>query len=149
MEKMEVRPDTFTNSVLVDGYDKKWNSEEAKRLFEEKEKMGVKPDIVTYCALIDGHYKKGNLKEAKQLFELMELRGVRHNTITYNALIDGYSKIGIMTEAHNLREIILGLSKQGKADEALRLYNEMLEAGITPNYRIQSAMAGGLATTMS
>ncbi|KAK3231434.1 hypothetical protein Dsin_003315 [Dipteronia sinensis] len=45
--------------------------------------------------------------------------------------------------------IILGLSKQGRPCEALRLYDEMIEAGITPNEWLYSSVAGSLDTAAS
>ncbi|KAK4843381.1 hypothetical protein QYF36_007386 [Acer negundo] len=108
------------------------------------EKKGVRYDTVTYTTLIDGYDKIGNLEEENRLFKGMEKRGVRPNVVTCNVLIDGYGKKGKLEEAKQLFKEMENIG--GRPDEALRLYDEMIEAVITLNERLYSSIAGSLDT---
>uniref|UniRef100_A0A2P2NY29 Pentatricopeptide repeat-containing protein n=1 Tax=Rhizophora mucronata TaxID=61149 RepID=A0A2P2NY29_RHIMU len=154
-------PNVVNLTTLINMHCKEGNFVEAKRLFQDMEKKGLKPNVVTFNALIDGYCKKGMMKEAYKLRDKMEALGMMPDIYTYTSLIHGECSFGKLDEALRLfakirgknlttlslatyAAMISGLSKEGRSEEAFKLYDEMIEAGFTPDDRVYTSLVGSL-----
>lgn len=88
---------------------------------------GVLKNVVTYILLIKGYCKRGEMEEADGVFRRMsEEKGdmMVMDEKVYGVLIDGFCRVG-------------------KMDEAIRIKNEMLNAGLVMNLFIFSSLING------
>ncbi|KAL6136280.1 hypothetical protein ACLB2K_061579 [Fragaria x ananassa] len=114
-----------------------------------KEFKGFDP-IVHNC-LINDHVKRGNVDEARRLFDLMPKR----NDVAWTALISGLMKCGRVREAmwyferNPFRNVISwtaaisGLVQNGRSFEMFKLFRNMFESGVRPNYVTFSSVLSG------
>ncbi|KAJ6754495.1 RESPIRATORY COMPLEX I CHAPERONE putative-RELATED [Salix purpurea] len=86
---------------------------EAYEVLQEMRKKGLDPDISIYNSLIEVLCREDLLRPAKRLWDEMFVIGCGGNLKTYNILIGKFSEIG-------------------QTEEAMRLFNHMLEKGLTP-----------------
>jgi pentatricopeptide repeat protein len=93
-------------NVMISGYWKCGNEEEASKVFRMMGEWGISRNVVTWTAMITGYAKKGDLKIARMYFDKMPERSV----VSWNAMLSGYAQGG---EPH----------------EALRLFHDMLSFG--------------------
>ncbi|KAL0347173.1 UNVERIFIED_CONTAM: Pentatricopeptide repeat-containing protein [Sesamum calycinum] len=117
-------------NTVMDGYCKQGMIDEAWRLQGVMARKGLKADVYVYNIIANGLCKLKRHEEAKRLLFAMVDKGVALNTVAYTTLIDIYSKEG--------------LSKEGRSDEAFKLYEEMKEAGFTPDDSVYSSLVGSL-----
>ncbi|CAJ1963830.1 unnamed protein product [Sphenostylis stenocarpa] len=95
-------------NVIISGYWKCGNEEEASRLFSM---MGEsKRNVITWTTMVTGHAKMRNLKTARKYFDLMPEKSV----VSWNAMLSGYAQ-------------------SGAAQEAVRLFSDMLNSGNEPD----------------
>eukprot|EP01018_Ginkgo_biloba_P018714 Gb_21688 [translate_table: standard] len=111
-------------------------------IHEDIIKAGLESDIFVVNSLITMYAKCGNLKIARQLFDKISERDV----VSWNAMIAGYANYGYIMLGRKLFDrmpnrnvvswnvIIAGYAKNGDADEALTLLNEMLLQDIKPDF---------------
>lgn len=102
--------DPIVYSYLMLGHVKNSNSDGVFELYEElKEKIGVVQDGVVYGNLMKGYFLRGMEKEAMECYEeaVGEESKVKMSAVAYNSVLDA-------------------LSKNGKFDEALKLFDRML-----------------------
>ena len=104
---MQLCPDEFTYSTLIDGYVKQHDLNNALRLFKEMVSKKCKPNIVTYTSLIDGYCRQGNTCRAENLFREMQSHGLVPNVITYSILIGGFCKGSKLAKAASIFEEML------------------------------------------
>ncbi|KAK7328367.1 hypothetical protein VNO77_22472 [Canavalia gladiata] len=95
-------------NVIISGYWKWGNEEEATRLFH----MMGEPErnVITWTTMVTGHAKLRNLKTARMYFDKMPERSV----VSWNAMLSGYAQ-------------------SGAALETVRLFNDMVSSGIEPD----------------
>ncbi|KAB2055142.1 hypothetical protein ES319_A11G015700v1 [Gossypium barbadense] len=110
MAEKGLAPDPIVYSFLMFGSAKNGDSDGIFKLFEElkEKKDGVLEDGVVYGSLMNGYFMKGMEKEAKECYEQAcgENSKVKMSAVAYNYVLDA-------------------LSKNGKFDEALRLFDRM------------------------
>lgn len=95
-------------NVIISGYWKSGNEEEASKLFHM---MGEpQRNVVTWTTMVTGYAKSGNLKTARIYFDKMPERSV----VSWNAMLSGYAQ-------------------SGAALETVRLFNDMLSSGNEPD----------------
>lgn len=101
--------DPIVYSYLMVGHVKNSNPDGVFTLYEElKEKLGAVEDGVVYGSLMKGYFLKGMEKEAMEC---------------YDEAVGENSKIKMSAVAFNY--VLDALSKNGKFDEALRLFDRM------------------------
>ncbi|KAK4390767.1 Pentatricopeptide repeat-containing protein [Sesamum angolense] len=131
------------NSILAVYAKCGWLSS-ARRFFE-----GMKVnDRVSWNAIITGYCQAGKINEAQRLFELMCEEGPQPDAITWNVLISSCNQLGKCDVAMKLMNemessgvkpvftwssMILGFAQNNRRLEALKLFREMLLAGVEPN----------------
>ncbi|XWS43470.1 hypothetical protein CRYUN_Cryun16bG0106900 [Craigia yunnanensis] len=101
---------------------------------------------MTYTSLILGHFRRGNLSEIKNLVSDMKAKGFVPKADTYNLLIRGYCEQKDFIEAYvwyremfenhflprftTCKELMTGLRKQGRLQEAQIISSEMKAKGM-------------------
>ncbi|KAL6143262.1 hypothetical protein ACLB2K_053957 [Fragaria x ananassa] len=108
-------------------------------------------DPIAHNCLINDHVKRGNVDEARRLFDVMPKR----NDVTWTALISGLMKCGRVREAmwyferNPFRNVISwtaaisGLVQNGRSFEMFKLFRNMFESGVRPNYVTFSSVLSG------
>ncbi|KAL4576685.1 hypothetical protein LXL04_012783 [Taraxacum kok-saghyz] len=109
MQSLGQHPDLVTYSILLDGLFKRNYHKSAMKLFRKMKESKLELDVVVYGILINGLCKARELESAKNVFHGLQRNGIRKNTRVYNILIDG-------------------LFKGGLENEAIKLFQEMVES---------------------
>ncbi|KAB1224562.1 hypothetical protein CJ030_MR2G028510 [Morella rubra] len=135
-------------TALIDSYGKSGNMEWAIWLFQRMKNEGFEPDDVTYGVIVNGLCKGGRLEEAMEylgfckgngvvlsggkidealgLFKRMEEEGCDETVYTYT----------ILTQS--------GLFNEHRNEEALKMWDMMINRGITPTAASFRALSIGL-----
>ncbi|GJY00286.1 probable serine/threonine-protein kinase PBL15 [Tanacetum coccineum] len=130
MVEKGVSPSVVTYSVLINGLLKIEKYNEAGRVLSEMTDNWFVPNEVVYNTLINGYCKIGDMKKALDVRDDMLAKGLNPNS--------GFSYTNQMTEAEKLLEEMVsanltinadGFSKEGKIEEAFRLFNDMSRRG--------------------
>ncbi|CAN6883836.1 pentatricopeptide repeat-containing protein At1g06710, mitochondrial isoform X1 [Brassica napus] len=152
------RPNVVTYGALVDGFCKSHRVEEARKLLDAMSMEGCEPNEIVYDALIDGLCKVGKLEEAQEVKTEMSEHGFTATIYTYSSLIDRYFKMKRQDLVSKVlskmldsckpnvviyTEMIDGLCKVGKTDEAYKLMKVMEENGCQPNVVTYTALIDG------
>ncbi|KAG8476729.1 hypothetical protein CXB51_029998 [Gossypium anomalum] len=140
-----VNPSPTTYRILVKGLVDNGKFEKALEMKEEMAEKGLAPDPIVYSFLMFGSAKKGDSDGIFKLFEELKEKkdGVLEDGVLYGSLMNGYFMKGMEKEAMECYEQACGenskvkmsavaynyvldaLSKNGKFDEALRLFDRM------------------------
>ncbi|GAU33467.1 hypothetical protein TSUD_381030 [Trifolium subterraneum] len=130
-------------NVMISGYWKCGNEEEASKVFRMMElifkkldeRAGFRSNYFVKTALLDMHAKCGNLEAAHKIFE----------QLGYNALIYMYSRCGSMQDAAlifqemetrdlvSYNTLISGFAEHGQGMESIKLLEKMKKDGIEPD----------------
>ncbi|GLT70416.1 hypothetical protein SLA2020_424970 [Shorea laevis] len=103
-------PTQFSYATVLSCCAKLSSSSQGRQVHAHTEKDGYVTDVVVGSALINMYCKCGDVYEAWQFFNTMPVR----NTVTWNEMIHGYAQ-------------------NGHGNEALVLYQRMIEAGEKPD----------------
>ncbi|KAI8551733.1 hypothetical protein RHMOL_Rhmol06G0209400 [Rhododendron molle] len=139
-----IRGDVVVESSLVDMYGKCRVVEESRRVFE---RMAHK-NSVSWCALLGGYCQKGlaAIRQGKEVHCRYLRKGDRRDVIVESALVDLYAKCGCIDFAYSIfklmparnlitwNSMICGFAQNGRGGEALRMFDEMVNEGIKPDY---------------
>ncbi|GLT35689.1 hypothetical protein SLA2020_101200 [Shorea laevis] len=107
-------------------------------------RIGIEFDFYIATSLIDMYVKCGEIRDAHKLFDRMSVRDVS----SWNTLVAGYMKQGEISIAEDLfvrtpcksifswTVMISGYTQNGLAEQALRLFDEMLreDSEVKPNW---------------
>ncbi|KAG9440301.1 hypothetical protein H6P81_020466 [Aristolochia fimbriata] len=133
-------------TAMIGGYARKGDLEEALSLFNEMEATNVKPDEVTVVALLTACSHSGALEVGRRINRYVMENGFGENIMVSNALIDMYVKCGSVHDAKMVFDsmsartvvswttLISGCALNGKPEEAINLFSEMLNMGLKPNH---------------
>uniref|UniRef100_A0A166I0C2 DYW domain-containing protein n=1 Tax=Daucus carota subsp. sativus TaxID=79200 RepID=A0A166I0C2_DAUCS len=129
--------DGYVRNAIMDVYAKNGPVEDAHKVFDEMSERSV----ADWNLMISGYWSWGKRAEACGLFELMPDK----NVVTWTAMVTGYSRVKDLVRARwyfdhmperNLvswNAMLSGYSRNGFAEEAVRLFDEMLKARMQPN----------------
>lgn len=132
---MTTERDTVSWNTMISGLARAGELTEACHLFD---KMPVR-DTISWNAILDGYVKAGEMNAAFELFKKMPER----NVVSWSTMVSGYCKAGEIDMARMMFEkmpvksvvpwtiIISGYAQKGLAKEAVTLYDQMEEAGLT------------------
>ncbi|XP_066350139.1 LOW QUALITY PROTEIN: pentatricopeptide repeat-containing protein At2g06000-like [Miscanthus floridulus] len=144
------------NSLIARG-----RAQDAVALFESWVQDGLySPDAWSFNVVIKGVCRVGNFQKALELVERMTEFGCSPDTITHNILIDGLCRAKQVNRGHEvlrrlLRDgvcmpnvvtytsVISGYCKAGRMEDALSVYNDMLESGTRPNTVTYNVLING------
>lgn len=137
-------PDIFTYTILIHEQCKRDSINQAMAIFCRMQKTGIEPDIHIYTTLISSLCRQRRMKESESLFEEAVRFGLFPTKQTYTSMICGYCRDGNsltglkflhkMTDPDSITygALISGLCKESKLKEARRLYDTMLDKGLSP-----------------
>ncbi|KAE8702299.1 Detected protein of confused Function [Hibiscus syriacus] len=133
MEKY-ARPDTCTYNILINACCLNGHLDDAWNLFDEMQRRGLKPDSVTF-GTSNALCMELKINEA---FKLKEDMGMIYNvhatTFVYEVMIGGLCRIVIYNN------LLSGLFKAGRQDEAFGVFEEMDSNGIQPDTTTYNVM---------
>ncbi|KAF5945096.1 hypothetical protein HYC85_015324 [Camellia sinensis] len=127
-------------NAMISGYGDCGKIELARSFFDAMPRR----NNVSWITMISGYSKSGDVESAWEVFDQM-------------ALIDLYAKCGIVDKAYNLFQglqkkdwvaytaMILGCGINGRASDAIKLFQEMMDVQIYPNLEFRQCTAVGSA----
>ncbi|KAG9442294.1 hypothetical protein H6P81_018148 [Aristolochia fimbriata] len=115
-DKYHIKPNKFSYGILIKSLCESGSPESALPILEEMDEKSVEITGVTYTTLLDAFYKKGKVDEAQKIWEEMEKKGCSTDVAVYNVKIK---------YACN--------SPDGKPEDVLRLFDEMIALGLDPD----------------
>ncbi|TKW19087.1 hypothetical protein SEVIR_5G475000v4 [Setaria viridis] len=133
-------------NAMIFGHAQNEQGEEAVKLFSQLRASGVTPNEFTFVALVTVASNLASMFHGQQFHAQIIKAGADINPHVSNALIDMYAKCGFIKEGWLLFESTCGkdvicwnsmistYSQHGHAEEALRVFQLMREAGVEPNY---------------
>ncbi|XP_071702670.1 uncharacterized protein [Rutidosis leptorrhynchoides] len=107
--------DPYGFNIVIYGLCRVKQVEKAFRVFNQMSKFGCSPDSVTYNTLLNGYSRVGNVDKAHELLkEVCMVDGFSPDVVTFTSVISGYCKLG-------------------KMEDAVVLFDKMIDLGIRPN----------------
>ncbi|EPS61154.1 hypothetical protein M569_13643, partial [Genlisea aurea] len=146
-DQVVVGKDTLLYNSMISCYAQNNRAKEALQLFDEmlKPNVNIPPDKMTLASAVSACSQLGDSKSGAWIESYMAECGIRMDDHLATSLIDLYTKCSNVDKAHNLftalekkdvvsyTAMILGCGVNGRADESVRLFEEMLSVGIIPN----------------
>ncbi|KAL6204131.1 hypothetical protein ACLB2K_021399 [Fragaria x ananassa] len=133
-------------TLMISGFAQRGKPKEAVRVFLEMEEAGVRANEVTVVAVLAACADLGDLDLGRRVHEYSSRSGFGRNVWICNTLIEMYVKCGCLEDARRVFDamkdrtvvswsaMISGLAMHGQAEEALRLFSNMVEIGMDPNH---------------
>lgn len=133
-------------NAMFSGYAQQLENEVAVKLYLEFQFSGPKPNEFTFVALITAASNLASLALGQQFHNQLVKAGLDFDPFVTNAMVDMYAKCGSIKEARVIfdcttwkdvicwNSMISTYAQHGEAEEALKLYAEMINEGIKPNY---------------
>ncbi|KDP24179.1 hypothetical protein JCGZ_25836 [Jatropha curcas] len=129
-------------SALLGGYCQNGDFESVIRIFREVESH----DLYSFGTVLRACSGLAAIRQGKEVHGQYVRRGGWRDVIVESALVDLYAKCGCIDFAHRIfskmsvrnlitwNSMIYGFAQNGRGEEALRIFNEMLGEGIKPDY---------------
>lgn len=130
-------------NAMISGYTQNGLTESAISLFQEMMPQ-LSPNPVTVTSILSACAQLGALSIGKWVHGLIKSEKLESNVYVSTALVDMYAKCGSIVEARQLFDLmaeknvvtwnamITGYGLHGHGNEALNLFNEMLQSGTLP-----------------
>ncbi|CAN1328661.1 Pentatricopeptide repeat-containing protein At2g27610 [Linum perenne] len=138
------------NNALVDMYAKQGKMDLAVAIFNNMEDR----DVVSWTSLVVGYSHNRSFEDSINLFCEMKVTGIHLDQLIVanilscfdNSLVTMYAKCGAILDANRVFDamqtrnviswtaLIVGYAQNGKGMNSLLLYEQMLSAGIDPDY---------------
>lgn len=143
----------FVWNSLIDMYAKCGEIDQARRIFDGT----IDRNVVSWNSMIAGYLKNGQPSKCIDLFQQMQGLGVRPDLVTVSSVLGAYSNCGLMEEASEIfREIkekdgvcwttmIVGYAQNGREEDALLLFVEMLAECVRPDSFTMSSVVSACA----
>lgn len=139
--------DQLLYNAMIACYAQNSQPKEALNLFNEmlQPNVGIQPDKMTLASVISACSQLGDLRFGSWIESYLSKVGIGMDDHLATALIDLYAKCGSIDKAHKLfhslqkkdliayTAMILGYSINGREKDAIRLFEEMMDARICPN----------------
>ncbi|KAK9267908.1 hypothetical protein L1049_010345 [Liquidambar formosana] len=137
--------DTVCWNSMMAGFSLNSLDKEAFIFFEEMRKKGIYPTQFSYATVLSCCAKLSSLSQGRQVHGQIEKDGYINDVFVGSALIDMYSKCGYVDGARQFfdmmsckntvtwNEMIYGYAQNGRGDEAVRLYEDMIKSGQRPD----------------
>jgi pentatricopeptide repeat protein len=132
-------------TAMIDGYLRMNHFKEVLKLFREMQMSNVKPDEFTMVSILTACAHLGALELGEWAKTYIDKNKIKNDTFIGNALIDMYFKCGNVEKAMKIfnemkkkdkftwTAMIVGLANNGRGEEALTMFSNMLEASVTPD----------------
>ncbi|XP_057421806.1 pentatricopeptide repeat-containing protein At4g16835, mitochondrial-like [Lotus japonicus] len=132
-------------TTMIAGYAQNGREEGALMLFGDMLRASVRPDSFTISSVVSSCAKLASLCHGQVVHGKLILMGVDADMLVSSALVDMYCKCGVTLDAWDIFEtmpvrnlitwnaMILGYAQNGQAQEALALYERMLQDNLKPD----------------
>ena len=132
-------------TTMINGYARGGCYADALGIFREMQVVGIEPDEISVISVLPACAQLGALEVGKWIHKYSEKSGFLKNAGVFNALVEMYAKCGCIDEAWGLfnqmiekdviswSTMIGGLANHGKGYAAIRVFEDMQKAGVTPN----------------
>ncbi|KAL0915337.1 hypothetical protein M5K25_015749 [Dendrobium thyrsiflorum] len=132
-------------TAMINGYVQYNHFDEALAMFREMQMKKIKPDKFTVVALLTLCANLGALDQGKWIHRYIEDSNIRIDNVVSTALIDMHAKCGSVDKSLEIfREVkekdrvtwtsmICGLALNGRTQNALELFYEMIARGVKPD----------------
>jgi pentatricopeptide repeat protein len=139
------RKDVGLWTNMIAGYAQAGHGDEALERFEAMEKAGMHPNKMAFLAVLKACTWAEFLPKVKWLHDKIQLAGFASDEKVSTALISSYCKCRSLVDARKVFDslprknvyswtaLIAGYVLNGKAEEALELYEQMQREGVQPN----------------
>ncbi|VFQ81088.1 unnamed protein product [Cuscuta campestris] len=139
-------------NAMISTYAQNGRPEEALKLFDEMLESKLQPDYMTLASAISACSQLGDLKSGSWIESYMKEQGIQMDDHLATAFLDLYAKCGITEKAYALflglqnkdvtayTAMILGFGINGKANDAIKLFNAMISSEIKPNLATVTAI---------
>lgn len=130
-------------TAIISGHTQNDCNEEALQFYREMHRNSVFPDQATFVSVLRAYAILSSLREGKVIHALIFHTGYDLDELTSSALVDMYAKCGdVRSSVQVFKEIrcrnsviswnsmIVGLAKNGYADDALKIFDEMRQTHI-------------------
>ncbi|CAN0902666.1 Pentatricopeptide repeat-containing protein At2g29760, chloroplastic [Linum grandiflorum] len=133
---------SWTN--LITGYCKSEMFSDAVKAFQDMMRAEMKPDEITVASVLSACARLGSVDAGQAIHDYVRQHGIKEDVFVGNALIDMYCKCGDVEKAKDVfngmnhkdsvswTSIICGLAVNGRADDAIDLFSQMLTEGQRP-----------------
>eukprot|EP01018_Ginkgo_biloba_P039653 Gb_39956 [translate_table: standard] len=148
-EKMRTKPKNNKESFILDvdlsTMCKEGRLSDALEILNVMDQRGIRPDFDTYNILLQGCISMKALEEGKRVHAHMIKARFEPGKFLGNQLVNMYAKFGSIEDAWKVFDkmhkrdavswatMIAGYAQNGYADQALKLYSQMLDDGKTLN----------------
>lgn len=139
------RKDVGLWTTMIAGYAQAGHGDEALERFEAMGKAGMHPNKMTFLAVLKACTRPEFLQKGRRLHGQIQLAGYDADEKVCTALISMYSKCRSLGDARKVFDnlprknviswtaLIAGYVLNGRAEEALDLYEQMQREGVLPN----------------
>ncbi|KAI4303583.1 hypothetical protein MLD38_039192 [Melastoma candidum] len=139
------RRDLIAWTTLIQGYVKSGFPREGLRLFFAMCEDGPVADEMTLAIVLSACGRLGDLSLGKRIYRYMLDKELRRDVFVGNALVDMFLKCRGLKFAYRMfgqmqvknvvswNAMILGLARQGKFGDALKVFKNMQSAGVEPD----------------
>ena len=147
----------FVRNALTDMYAKGGEIDKARWLFDRMNNR----NLVSWNLMISGYLKNGQPKKCIDLFQEMQLLGLNPDEVTVSNILGACFQTGRIDDAgrlfHVIKEkdnvcwttMIVGYTQNGKEEDALMLFNEMLSEDVRPDKFTISSVVSSCAKLAS
>ncbi|KAI3792246.1 hypothetical protein L2E82_06120 [Cichorium intybus] len=128
-----LKPDVCTYTSFILAYCTQGMIKEAEDMMNEMMEKGVQPDTATYTVFIDAYCHAGQINCG---FDV--LKRIVWKIMEFDDAIELFSEMvkrGCEPKVNTFDALTVGLCKERRIEEALKLVNHMLTNGIPPNER--------------
>lgn len=132
-------PDVVIYTIMMNGYCQRKLLQEAYALFGDMKKRHISPDIITHTVFIDGKCK-WTLKMARSKKDLEGNKTVKH--IASNFLLEMKDR-KLKPDVICYTALIDSQCKSENLQEAVSLFNELIEQGLLPDTAAYTALISG------
>uniref|UniRef100_A0A5K1AW29 DYW domain-containing protein n=2 Tax=Nymphaea colorata TaxID=210225 RepID=A0A5K1AW29_9MAGN len=138
--------DVVSWTSIIAAHAQDGDGHEALRLYAVMRKMGIKPNDHTFISTLDACTTINDLNLGKQQQADIVKTGFDIDVSVCNTLITFYAKCGCIEDARKVFEsmrfrnlsswnsIIVGHAQHGHGQEGLRLFDALLQIGLTPDF---------------
>lgn len=134
-------------NIMIAGFVEKEQFEEACGLFMDMRSLGIEPDEASFSTVLHASSKQAELVLGAEIHCQVVKFGFAENRCISSSLITMYSKCGSVEEAQLIfadtkdqlnvvswTAMIAAWQQQGLGDRVLQLFDQMVEAGVQPDY---------------
>lgn len=153
---------SHTFNVLIHGWCKVRNFDQARKAMEDMKEHGIDPDVFSYTTFIEAYCRDKDFRKVDQVLEEMKGNGCPPNAVTYTIVMHALGKAGQLSEALEVYEkmksdgivpdtpfyssLIFILGKAGRLKDARDVFEDMPKQGVvrdvvTYNTMISTACA--------